>query len=91
MCGTNHQDLAHDFVLPTLLFCMLGAMTWAVRLRRGWRDECSRGSGAYLGCGLVVPGSGPRLHVVLFVASTVIVFDYQFVKIHRFSIDQQDQ
>ena len=31
MRGTNHQDLAHDFVLPTLLFCMLGAMTWAVR------------------------------------------------------------
>jgi len=31
MRGTNRQDVAHDFVLPTLLFVVLGAMTWAVR------------------------------------------------------------
>jgi len=31
MRGNSRQDLAHDFVLPTLLFAVLGAMTWAVR------------------------------------------------------------
>ena len=31
MRGPYRQDLAHDFVLPTLLFAVLGAMTWAVR------------------------------------------------------------
>src|SRR5262245_14996038 len=35
-------DIAHDFVLPTLLFVCLGAMTWAVR-------GCS-GFGAMNGC-----------------------------------------
>jgi hypothetical protein len=29
--GNDEQDLAHDLVLPTLLFAALGAMTWAVR------------------------------------------------------------
>src|ERR1041384_2201979 len=27
----SRRDLAHDLVLPTLLFVALGAMTWAVR------------------------------------------------------------
>jgi hypothetical protein len=31
MRGPYRQDLAHDFVLPALLFAVLGAMTWAVR------------------------------------------------------------
>jgi len=31
MRGASRQDLAHDFLLPTLLFVVLGAMTWAVR------------------------------------------------------------
>ncbi len=31
MRGPYRQDLAHDLVLPTLLFAVLGAMTWAVR------------------------------------------------------------
>ena len=31
MRGPYRQDLAHNFVLPTLLFAVLGAMTWAVR------------------------------------------------------------
>jgi hypothetical protein len=29
--GDTRRDLTHDFVLPTLLFAVLGAMTWAVR------------------------------------------------------------
>ncbi len=36
------RDLAHDFILPTLLFTALGGMTWAVR-------GCS-GFGAVAGC-----------------------------------------
>src|SRR5262245_38829857 len=36
------HDLAHDLVLPTLLFAALGGMTWAVR-------GCS-GFGAVAGC-----------------------------------------
>ena len=31
MRGPYRQDLAHDLALPTLLFAVLGAMTWAVR------------------------------------------------------------
>jgi hypothetical protein len=31
MRGSSRLDLAHGFVLPTLLFAALGAMTWAVR------------------------------------------------------------
>jgi hypothetical protein len=40
--GTSRHDLAHDLVLPTLLFAALGGMTWAVR-------GCS-GYGAVAGC-----------------------------------------
>src|SRR5579871_4021623 len=39
---TSRHRLAHDFVLPTLLFAALGGMTWAVR-------GCS-GFGAVAGC-----------------------------------------
>ena len=39
---SRQRDLAHDFLLPTLLFACLGAMTWAVR-------GCS-GFGAANGC-----------------------------------------
>ena len=38
----RRYDLAHDLVLPTLLFAALGGMTWAVR-------GCS-GFGAVAGC-----------------------------------------
>jgi hypothetical protein len=31
MARESQPDLTHDFVLPTLLFAALGAMTWAVR------------------------------------------------------------
>jgi hypothetical protein len=40
--GTGRHDLAHDLVLPTLLFTALGGMTWAVR-------GCA-GFGAVAGC-----------------------------------------
>jgi hypothetical protein len=40
--GRGRCDLAHDFVLPALLFAALGGMTWAVR-------GCS-GFGAVAGC-----------------------------------------
>ncbi len=40
--GALRRDLAHDLVLPTLLFASLGGMTWAVR-------GCS-GFGALDGC-----------------------------------------
>src|SRR5215204_143687 len=39
---TGRHELAHDLVLPTLLFAALGGMTWAVR-------GCS-GFGAVAGC-----------------------------------------
>ena len=39
---TSHRDLAHNLVLPTLLFAALGGMTWAVR--------GSSGYGAMMGC-----------------------------------------
>jgi hypothetical protein len=42
MKGTNRHDLAHDLILPTLLFAALGGMTWAVR-------GCS-GYGGSMGC-----------------------------------------
>jgi hypothetical protein len=42
MSKDRRGDLTHDFVLPTLLFAALGAMTWAVR-------GCS-GFGAMPGC-----------------------------------------
>jgi hypothetical protein len=42
MLTTGRRNLAHDLVLPTLLFAALGAMTWAVR-------GCS-GFGAMNGC-----------------------------------------
>jgi hypothetical protein len=42
MRSTSRSDLAHDLVLPTLLFAALGGMTWAVR-------GCS-GFGAVAGC-----------------------------------------
>lgn len=42
MRSTSRHDLAHDLVLPTLLFAALGGMTWAVR-------GCS-GFGAVAGC-----------------------------------------
>lgn len=42
MSNRPPRDLAHDLVLPTLLFAALGAMTWAVR-------GCS-GFGAMNGC-----------------------------------------
>jgi hypothetical protein len=38
----SSHDLAHNLVLPTLLFAALGGMTWAVR-------GCS-GFGAVAGC-----------------------------------------
>ena len=38
----DHRDVTHDLVLPTLLFAVLGGMTWAVR-------GCS-GYGAAAGC-----------------------------------------
>jgi hypothetical protein len=31
MTSANRGDLAHDLILPTVLFAALGAMTWAVR------------------------------------------------------------
>ncbi len=42
MSNAHSRDLAHDLVLPTLLFAALGGMTWAVR-------GCS-GFGAMNGC-----------------------------------------
>lgn len=42
MTRTRPLDLAHDLVLPTLLFAALGGMTWAIR-------GCS-GFGAVAGC-----------------------------------------
>ena len=42
MGNNTNRDLAHDFVLPTLLFAALGAMTWAIR-------GCS-GFGGSMGC-----------------------------------------
>src|SRR5580693_10733273 len=38
----GRHDLAHDLILPTLLFAALGGMTWAVR--------GSSGFGAWKGC-----------------------------------------
>src|SRR6516162_2043921 len=42
MSEQPRRELAHDLILPTLLFAALGAMTWAVR-------GCS-GFGAFNGC-----------------------------------------
>jgi hypothetical protein len=42
MKGNGRHDLAHDLILPTLLFAALGGMTWAVR-------GCS-GYGGSMGC-----------------------------------------
>ncbi len=42
MSNESRRDLAHDLLLPTILFAALGAMTWAVR-------GCS-GFGAMKGC-----------------------------------------
>jgi hypothetical protein len=42
MNDASRRDLAHDLILPTLLFVVLGAMTWAIR-------GCS-GFGAVNGC-----------------------------------------
>jgi len=42
MSQHRRGDLAHDLVLPTLLFAALGAMTWAIR-------GCA-GFGAMNGC-----------------------------------------
>ena len=42
MNNNTKRDLTHDLVLPTLLFAVLGAMTWAIR-------GCS-GFGGSMGC-----------------------------------------